>query len=217
MKSNNYTTNANVSNTIYKDITYNDNNTCMNSNTINQEFSTNQSNPNKRKQMSYQKDIYDYDSRNNNLHKSGTKDPKNNLNPKLSPENYVKPLYYLLNGQVKAINKQFLGYKDNRRFLYYNQYPTNKHSIIRLKKNPNGNEEKKEDINSKNKSKNTQNNQKKSRNKKSSVNDVIHPKRPKHRRDEHQVADMHQIDYENILVPSRHAVLPFIVLQSYLL
>ena len=41
-------------------------------------------------------------------------------NSKLTPAKYIKPLYYMLNNQIKAINKQFSGYRNNRFFINFN-------------------------------------------------------------------------------------------------
>lgn len=41
-------------------------------------------------------------------------------NSKLSPAKYIKPLYYMLNNQIKAINRQFTGYRNERYFINFN-------------------------------------------------------------------------------------------------
>ena len=47
---------------------------------------------------------------------------------KLTPAKYIKPLYYMLNDRVKAINKQFSGFKYERYYinLTNNFYPSSK-------------------------------------------------------------------------------------------
>ena len=41
-------------------------------------------------------------------------------NSKLTPANYIKPLFYILNEQIKPINKQFNRYKNGRFFINFN-------------------------------------------------------------------------------------------------
>lgn len=124
MKSPNYKIPTNEKD--FNENTINTNN--MNSNSINQDLSTNRSKLNKTKKPIYQSNINDYDTKYNSHHKAknNTKNPMSNLNSKLAPENYIKPLYYLLNGQIKAVNRQFMGYKDWRKYLYCNPYPTDR-------------------------------------------------------------------------------------------
>ena len=147
--------------------TINDNN--MNSNSINQDFLSNQSKLNKTKKPIYQSNINDYDTKYNSQNKAkiNTKNPMSNLNSKLSPENYIKPLYYLLNGQIKPVNKQFLGYRDWRKYLYGHPYPTDRIDEARYKLNSSPREEKKENNNVKHKNNKTEN--KKNKGKKSSM------------------------------------------------
>ena len=77
---------------------------------------------NRRKKVLSQKIIQSKKSEktNNTQNKSQTKNSISNLNSKLSSVNYVKPLSYLLNNQLKPINKQFLGYKYENSFFYNN-------------------------------------------------------------------------------------------------
>ena len=88
----------------------------------------------------------------------------NTRDSKLSPNNYIKPLYYLLYNQIRPINKQFLGYKDERYYLYY-EYPMtlNTNSTIQNK------DEKKEGNNSNNE---VSNNNKNLRNKNNNRNNT---------------------------------------------
>ena len=82
--------------------------------------------------------------------KKGNKTSTSNcdIDSKLSPRNYIKPLYYLLYNQIRPVNKQFLGFRDERYYLYY-QYPLNNTDRIRNK------EEKKENNYSKTEACNT--------------------------------------------------------------
>ena len=68
----------------------------------------------------------------NQSQKQISKDYMTNLNSKLSSENYVKPLYYLLNSQLKPINKQFIGFKYENNFIY--GFPTNRNNNENLEK-----------------------------------------------------------------------------------
>ena len=131
------TSNTNLKNLANNEMSMSSGNGIINKTQINYDSSymTNQTKNIKRKKVFSQKNINNYDSvRTTDIHTQQRliKNSMTNLNSKLSPNNYVKPLYYLLYNQIKPINKQFLGYRDERTFIYY-QYPDNKNDIIQYK------------------------------------------------------------------------------------
>ena len=134
-------------------------------------FSKNRLTKNKRKKVSSQTNITGQ-NKNSTLYTHNQKKSNktsmsnfNTRNSKLSPNNYIKPLYYLLYNQIRPINKQFMGYKDERYYLYY-EYPMsiNTNSTIQNK------EEKKEGNNSKNELNNKNKNLRNKNNNKSNTN-----------------------------------------------
>ena len=83
---------------------------------------------NRRKKVLSQKTIQSKknEKTNNTQNKSLTNNSISNLNYKLSSVNYVKPLSYLLNNQLRPINKQFIGYKFENSF--FNNIPTSRNN-----------------------------------------------------------------------------------------
>lgn len=120
----------------------------------------NQPKRNKRKKVLSQKNVNEYNTIKTSTMQTqikNTNHSKNGLNSKLQPVNYVKPLYYTLYSKIRPINKQFLGYKFERNYLYYPFPPhnTNVHYVYQTNIQK---EENKENNNSKNKSLNNRNN-----------------------------------------------------------
>jgi hypothetical protein len=116
-------------------------------------FTSNQPSKTQRKKVISQKNINERNkyktSTIQNLKKSSKTSTSNcGIDSKLSPRNYIKPLYYLLYSQIRPVNKQFLGFRDERYYLYY-EYPLNSTDRIRNK------EEKKENNYSKTEACNT--------------------------------------------------------------
>ena len=54
----------------------------------------------------------------NKVKKSKTKNKSRNS--KLTPANYIKPLFYILNDQIRPINKQFNNYRNEKFFINFN-------------------------------------------------------------------------------------------------
>ena len=144
MTTKNYTTNVNsINSNNNNELTYNSN--C-------QDFSSNTNISKGKKPISLKHTSFEHDPlrfSSNQKPKKNLKNLATNINSKLSPENYVKPLYYLLNNQVRPINKQFLGFKDGRRYLYNNQYPYKNNGNIMFNTALNQKEENKDNTNSK--------------------------------------------------------------------
>ena len=57
-------------------------------------------------------------------------------NSKLTPAKYIKPLFYILNNQIKPIYKQFKGYRNEKYFINfnYNLFPSFKNGDISMLK-----------------------------------------------------------------------------------
>ena len=136
-----------------------------NTNSINQNepesySAINQPKSAKKKRVFSQRQISSNDSTktiNVQNNKKYSKNTVNDIDSKLSPSNYVKPLYYTLYSQIRPVNKQYFGYRYDRNFLYI-PYPNtdNKNNNITYKNKINEkNEEKKENNTSNNKRKKT--------------------------------------------------------------
>ena len=140
----NYKTNQNSLNS--------NNNNELSSNSNCQNFSSNTNASKGKKPISLKHSSFNNNPMRFSTDQKSKKNLKNlatNINSKLSPENYVKPLYYLLNNQVQAVNKQFLGFKDGRRYLYKNQYPYKNNGNTMFNTALNHKEENKDNTNSK--------------------------------------------------------------------
>ena len=70
-----------------------------------------------------------------NLKKNNNKRDKSR-NSKLTPAKYIKPLFYILNNQIKPIYKQFKGYRNEKYFINfnYNLFPSFKNGDISMLK-----------------------------------------------------------------------------------
>ena len=172
MKTPNNISNMKKENAKSNEVTIDINNQTINTNRNNQNNSyiTTQSKINKRKKGQSQRHINDnkYEKINNTHNqKQNSKNSASNLNSKLTPGNYIKPLYYLLNNQIKPINKQFNGFRYERNFIY-NNFPTTRNNEynekLKYKSIDDKNEEKKENNYSKNKSPNLNKNKNKKKN-----------------------------------------------------
>ena len=133
--------------------------------------------------------------------KQTPKNPNSNLNSKLSPGNYIKPLYYLLNNQIKAINKQFLGYRDGRNYLY--PFPSSRNEY-NIKYNSNKNEEKKENNSKlkspKNKNKKNKNNYKDEKNFRSNKNKSKNKSKTKSKNKTKNKNDLNDLNNEKAIL-----------------
>ena len=133
--------------------------------------------------------------------KQTSKNPNSNLNSKLSPGNYIKPLYYLLNNQIKAINKQFLGYRDGRNYLY--PFPSSRNEY-NIKYNSNKNEEKKENNSKlkspKNKNKKNKNNYKDEKNFRSNKNKSKNKSKTKSKNKTKNKKDLNDLNNEKAIL-----------------
>ena len=67
---------------------------------------------------------------------NNSKKREKSRNSKLAPANYIKPLFYILNNQIKPIYKQFKGYRNEKYFINfnYNLFPSFKNGEINMLK-----------------------------------------------------------------------------------
>ena len=78
---------------------------------------------NKRKILSYNISKDEVSNDLNNITIQKIKKPKNKdktRNSKLTPAQYIKPLFYMLNDRIKAINKQYDGLRNEKYFINFN-------------------------------------------------------------------------------------------------
>ena len=79
-----------------------------------------------------------------NIKKNSTNNNKRekSRNSKLTPANYIKPLFYILNNQIKPIYKQFKGYRNEKYFINfnYNLFPSFKNGDINMIKTMSNND-----------------------------------------------------------------------------